>query len=121
MKKSWSSCDLSAPKISFDGYERIIEIEGNFNMLSCNALLNEIIEGISELGANSDSFQVIIGLNSINAKCIVGLVSFLKTVSSAYPVEVVWRHRYWDIDHLELGETIKSILGVPFRMEEIDY
>ncbi len=91
-------------------------------MLNCNNLLNEVIKDIlsSEFGSSQNTLQVIIEVNHFNAKCIIGLVSFLKIICASFPVEVVWRYKDWDIDHLELGEIVKSILGVPFKTEEID-
>jgi hypothetical protein len=122
MEKTYAVSDISAPKITLNLHNHSLSIVGNFNMLNCNNLLNEVIKDIlsSEFGSSQNTLQVIIEVNHFNAKCIIGLVSFLKIICASFPVEVVWRYKDWDIDHLELGEIVKSILGVPFKTEEID-
>ena len=139
MEKTYTVSDISAPKITLNLHNHSLSIAGNFNMLNCNNLLNEVIKDIlssrssmlsldtlakrvaSEFGSSQNTLQVIIEVNHFNAKCIIGLVSFLKIICASFPVEVVWRYKDWDIDHLELGEIVKSILGVPFKTEQIDY
>ena len=122
MEKTYAVSDISAPKITLNLHNHSLSIVGNFNMLNCNNLLNEVIKDIlsSEFGSSQNTLQVIIEVNHFNAKCIIGMVSFLKIICASFSVEVVWRYKDWDIDHLELGEIVKSILGVPFKTEEID-
>lgn len=118
MKKSYVACDVYAPIITFDSNDSTLAIEGNCNGLNCAWPMSEIIKDIDAAGKKP--LQLIIEVNYFNAKCVVAMVSSLKQICSQFSIEVVWRYSAWDIDHLELGEIISSILGVPFRMEEID-
>lgn len=118
MKNSYVAGGVYAPRITFDSNDSTLAIEGNCNGLNCAWQIGEIIEDIAAAGEKP--LQVIIEVNHFSAKCVFDMVSSLKQIGSAFPIEVVWRYRAWDIDHLELGEIIRSILGVPFRMQEID-
>lgn len=118
MKTSYVSNDITRPKISFNGYEGILTINGNFNMFQCKNFLNELIEDFIEYGVDNTPLLVIIDIKYINVECIIGLIHFLRILNNIFTINVLWKYNNWDTDHQELGTVLRSILKIPFKLYE---
>jgi len=122
MKTSYVTNDITIPKISFNGYEGILKIEGNFIMFQSKEFLNNILEDLIEYGVDNTPLLVKIDILHINVECIIGLISFLRTLNNIYTINVIWKYFDWDEDGYELGLTLRSILKTPFKLDErVDY
>lgn len=118
MKTSYVTNDITIPKISFDGYEGILRIYGNFIMFDCKKFLNDLIEDFIEFDVINKPLLIIIDINFINGLCTIGLIDFLKILNNIFSVNILWGYNNWDNDHYELGLILRSILKIPFKIEE---
>jgi hypothetical protein len=118
MKTSYVTNDITIPKITFNGYEGILTINGNFNMFQCEKFLNDLIEDFIEYGVDNTPLLIIIDIKYINVECIIGLINFLRILNNIFTINVLWKYNNWDTDHYELGNVLRSILKIPFKLYE---
>ena len=112
------------PSIKLDAKENIFVIEGRSIPENSVEFYKPIVKWLEDYKSEAlDSTVVDIKLeyfNTSSSKCILDVFKKLEAIKKLNKdVTIVWHYEEDDEDMLEAGEDYKSIIQVPFRMEEI--
>lgn len=130
MKKLYISPTQTTPEISLSPGENIYFIRGNSSPEDVRALYYPVIEWVKDLTSaiiNGNSLQYSIDnplvltidleyFNSSSAKFLFDIFNELKQLKpTGIPVKIEWYHDKEDLDMLDAGNDISSLVGMEFH------
>jgi hypothetical protein len=113
------------PSISFDLAAGVLEIKGRSIPENSIEFYKPLVDSLDKY-ASSPKGQTNVNIqleyfNTSSSKCILDLFKKLEAIhKSGSAVTINWHYEEDDEDMLEAGEDYQAIIGVPFKMVQIE-
>lgn len=113
------------PYVRLDGENGLVEIKGRSIPENSVEFYKPLIDWLEKYGGEpSNETNVNIQLeyfNTSSSKCILDIFKRLELIhKKGNPVEINWYYEEDDEDMFEAGEDYQSIIGIPFKMIEME-
>lgn len=113
------------PYVRFDGENGVIEIKGRSipeNSIEFYKPLIDWLENLASTEVNKIAVNIQLEyFNTSSSKCLLDIFKKLELIhKKSSSVEVNWFYEEDDEDMFEAGEDYQSIIGLPFKMIEIE-
>ena len=125
MEKLYIEGSAKTPTIDFNFETGVLELKGRSipeNSIEFFNPLNDWIDGYGSSPKDTTMFEVRLEyFNTSSSKCILDLFKKLEGVDgSTTTVHVNWYFETDDEDMQEAGEDYEAIVGLPFKIIEVD-
>jgi hypothetical protein len=113
------------PSISFDLAAGVLEIKGRSIPENSIEFYKPLVDSLDKY-ASSPKGQTNVNIqleyfNTSSSKCILDVFKKLEAIhKSGSAVTINWHYEEDDEDMLEAGEDYQAIIGVPFKMVQIE-
>lgn len=125
MEKLYLEGSAKTPTISFDSDSGILELKGRSipeNSIEFFKPLNEWLDDYEQHPKKQTSIEIRLEyFNTSSSKCILDIFKKLEKINGkATDVIVNWYFEKDDEDMEEAGEDYQAIVGLPFKIIEVD-
>ncbi|WP_075602493.1 DUF1987 domain-containing protein [Saccharicrinis aurantiacus] len=113
------------PYVRFDGENGVIEIKGRSIPENSIEFYKPLIDWLENL-ASTEVSEIAVNVqleyfNTSSSKCLLDIFKKLELIHKKNSsIEVNWFYEEDDEDMFEAGEDYQSIIGLPFKMIEIE-
>ena len=113
------------PSVKFDGGSGVLELKGRSipeNSVEFYKPLNDWIDNYGKTPINNTTVEIKLEyFNTSSSKCILDMFKKLEQINgNGTNVSVNWYFEEDDEDMEEAGEDYQAIIGLPFKMIEVE-
>lgn len=113
------------PSVKFDGNSGVLELKGRSipeNSVEFYKPLNDWIDTYGQAPSNNTTVDIKLEyFNTSSSKCILDMFKKLESINGkGTDVAVNWYFEEDDEDMEEAGEDYQAIIGLPFKMIEVE-
>ncbi len=113
------------PSVKFDGNSGVLELKGRSipeNSVEFYKPLNDWIDTYGQTPSNNTTVDIKLEyFNTSSSKCILDMFKKLESINGkGTDVAVNWYFEEDDEDMEEAGEDYQAIIGLPFKMIEVE-